>query len=60
VIEETLRLIRTEGDIILEKEFCITGEGKYPKNFVLNTPTELVMPKWYAIKTTLPFTELEE
>jgi hypothetical protein len=32
----------------IPKEYCATSDGKYPKNFILNSTTTLMVKKWYC------------
>ena len=37
----------------IPKEYCTTGDGKYPKNFELNKRTTLMVSKWYYQSTVV-------
>jgi len=32
----------------IPKKYCATSDGKYPKNFDLNSTTTLMVKKWFA------------
>jgi len=40
--------IGTDRKASIPKEYCATSDGKYPKGFVLNTKTTLMVKKWLA------------
>jgi len=40
--------IGTDKKESIPKEYCATSDGKYPKGFILNTKTTLMVKKWLA------------